>query len=142
VANVAGKVVLGDYGLGPRKFPRDYYRISNFMLPIRWAAPESYEFTQGSCNILPITEAANVFSFGVLLWELFEFGKLPYGSMSDEEVISKVLVKQLYLMEPPNVSYAQRDVSERLYRLMLSCWRTVPEERPKMTEIIRILTLP
>lgn len=54
VANAAGKVILGDYGLGPKLYPRDYHKVSNHLLPIRWISPESFEFGDGTCNPLQV----------------------------------------------------------------------------------------
>jgi hypothetical protein len=45
VANTAGKVLLGDYGLGPHQYKDDYYWSSNLAVPIRWAAPETFSCT-------------------------------------------------------------------------------------------------
>lgn len=45
VASIAGKVVVGDYGLSTQKFPKDYHVVSNSAVPIRWAAPETMSFS-------------------------------------------------------------------------------------------------
>jgi hypothetical protein len=76
----------------------------------------------------------------VVLWELYEFGKMPYQHMVDEEVISRVLVSKSFIMEPPNFPYVQDSTKDRLYKLMLSCWNSVPENRPSIQQILQILS--
>lgn len=91
---------------------------------------------------LQITPAANIWSYGVLLMELYDFGKQPYSRMSDEDVISRVLVTKSYLMEPPTFLYTQSTTRDKLYKLMLSCWNTVPQTRPTLPQIIHLLSTP
>ena len=73
------------------------------MLPIRWMAPESIMYGK-------FTTATDVWSFGVVMWEVFTYGQQPYVGMTNEEVI-KFVTKQGTL-EPPSgcpqkvVSYA------------------------------------
>lgn len=76
----------------------------------------------------------------MVIWELFEFGKEPYPHMGDEEVVARVLVSKSYLSDPPNFPYVEDTTKDRLYKLMLSCWNSVPEHRPTITQIIQILS--
>ncbi|OXA61577.1 putative neurotrophin receptor LTRK 1 [Folsomia candida] len=143
VGNVAGRIILGDnYGLAPSAFPRDYYKISNMAIPIRWAAPEAFEFKEGTCTPLQITQAANIWSYAVVLFELYSFSKMPYLEMSDEEVIRGVLVNKSYLMEPPNFPFVNDSTKDRLYKLMLSCWNRIPENRPTIHQVLEIMSTP
>ena len=63
------------------------------MLPIRWMAPESIMYGK-------FTIATDVWSFGVVMWEVFTYGQQPYVGMTNEEVI-KFVTKQGTL-EPPS----------------------------------------
>ena len=63
------------------------------MLPIRWMAPESVMYGK-------FTIATDVWSFGVVMWEVFTYGQQPYVGMTNEEVI-KFITKQGTL-EPPS----------------------------------------
>ena len=63
------------------------------MLPIRWMAPESIMYGK-------FTTATDVWSFGVVMWEVFTYGQQPYVGMTNEEVI-KFVTKQGTL-EPPS----------------------------------------
>ena len=50
------------------------------MLPIRWLSPESIIFGK-------FTLESDVYSYGVLLWEIFAFSKQPYSGYSNEKVM-------------------------------------------------------
>ena len=63
------------------------------VLPIRWMAPESIMYGK-------FTMATDVWSFGVVVWEVFTYGQQPYVGMTNEEVI-KFVTKQETL-EPPS----------------------------------------
>lgn len=89
-----------------------------------------------------VTTSANIWSYAIVLFELYEFGKMPYAEMSDEQVISSVLVSRSYLMEPPTFPFVQDSTKDRLYKLMLSCWNTTPSHRPNIQQILEIMSSP
>jgi serine/threonine protein kinase len=76
-------------------------------LPIRWAAPECYLKKE-------FTSASDVWSFGIVLYELFTFGEIPYKGMSNSQVMEKV-PEGFRLSRPENCP-------ENVYYLMQSCW--------------------
>jgi hypothetical protein len=55
-----------------------------------------------------VTASANVWSLGVVLWEVCEFGKLPYSDLNDDEVIVKVLGEGTLRLGLPSLSCPQR----------------------------------
>ena len=63
------------------------------VLPIRWMAPESIMYGK-------FTIATDVWSFGIVMWEVFTYGQQPYVGMTNEEVI-KFITKQ-GTIEPPS----------------------------------------
>ena len=83
--------------------------------PIRWTAPEAV-------NDCKFSVKSDVWSFGVLLVELFTKGRLPYPDMGNVEVLQAI--DRGYRMECPT------DCPVYLYEIILKCWATVPEERP------------
>ena len=82
---------------------------------IKWTAPEAllhYKFSIKS----------DVWSFGVVLYEIVTYGQSPYDGMTNDEVVTKV--KQGYRMPQPT------ECSNKFYNIMLKCWREEPENRP------------
>eukprot|EP00730_Choanoeca_flexa_P018062 TRINITY_DN8761_c0_g1_i2.p1 TRINITY_DN8761_c0_g1~~TRINITY_DN8761_c0_g1_i2.p1 ORF type:complete len:617 (+),score=178.57 TRINITY_DN8761_c0_g1_i2:180-2030(+) len=83
--------------------------------PVRWTAPEA--MTTNTYSI-----KSDVWSFGVLLAEIVTYGKKPYDGMTNKEVV-KFLDQGKRMDCPPGCP-------DKLYKIMLNCWKTEPEERP------------
>ncbi|GFU71712.1 hypothetical protein TNCV_4412861 [Trichonephila clavipes] len=96
------------------------------MLPIRWMPPESILYRK-------FTTESDIWSFGVVLWEIFSFGKQPWYESSNHEVILQV-TSQKVLLSPLNCP-------EEIYQLMLSSWKNKPHERISMKNIYMQLQL-
>ncbi|XP_063603617.1 tyrosine kinase receptor Cad96Ca-like [Penaeus indicus] len=103
---------------------RVYERKSDGRLPIRWMAPESL-----FDNIF--TTRSDVWSFGVLLWEIVTLGSTPYPGMGAAEVMRKV--KSGYRLEKPE--HCRREI----YNIMYYCWDKDSKERPSFTELVHTL---
>ncbi|XP_026686946.1 serine/threonine-protein kinase LMTK1-like, partial [Diaphorina citri] len=95
------RVKIGDTGSSIDKYPGDYYVHGEVALPVRWCAPESLLCSDTSIQTCTVTEKCNVWSFGVLLWEIFEFGKLPYAELSDDQVITRVFGTEALRLPAP-----------------------------------------
>jgi serine/threonine protein kinase len=76
-------VKVADFGLGALVEDGAYYK-SNTKLPVKWTAPEGLASGKFST-------ASDVWSFGVVCWEIFTFGNIPYPGMSNQEVATKVM---------------------------------------------------
>ncbi|XP_023012804.2 tyrosine kinase receptor Cad96Ca [Leptinotarsa decemlineata] len=101
-----------------------YERKSEGRLPIRWMAPESlYD------NIF--TVKSDVWSFGVLIWEVVTLGSTPYPGMSAVEVMKKV--RDGFRLDKPE--HCRRE----LYNIMYYCWDKDPKQRPSFTECLELL---
>ncbi|GAB6027068.1 hypothetical protein CHUAL_013794 [Chamberlinius hualienensis] len=99
---------------------RVYERKSDGKLPVRWMAPESlYD------NIF--SSKTDVWSFGVLMWEIVTLGSTPYPGMASGEVIKKI--RDGYRLEKPE--HCKRE----LYNYMYYCWYKDPSERPSFGEL-------
>lgn len=103
------------------KYDADYYKIANRSLPVRWMAIES--LLSGI-----YTELSDVWSFGVLLWEMFSYGTQPFYGRTNPEVIEMIRDRKL-LTCPSNCP-------KRIYALMCSCWEELSEQRPTFVELM------
>ena len=114
-------VKVGDFGLS-RITHNDgdgdeqvYVTAHQLLLPIKWVSPEAIMTRHFSTR-------SDVWSFGVVLWEIFSLGQSPYPHMSAREVLQRVQTG--YRMSQPNLC------PEPIYRLMLECWHENPLRRP------------
>ncbi|XP_060936680.1 ephrin type-B receptor 5 [Limanda limanda] len=83
-------------------------------IPVRWTAPEAFQHRKFS-------SASDVWSFGILMWEVMSYGERPYWDMSNQEVM-KAVADQYRLPAPPNCPPA-------LHSLMLQCWQAERADR-------------
>ncbi len=93
------------------------------MIPIKWSAIEVLEKRKYSLK-------SDIWSFGVILWEIFSFGNEPYAQMNNKETAEKI-VNENYRMPNPNENLC----SNEIYQIMLDCWKKEPNERPNFQEI-------
>jgi len=112
-------VKVTDFGLS-RHIEKGYYKTSDFNIPFRWCAIESLEYGI-------FTSKSDVWGFGIMLWEIFSFGKAPYIGMTNQEAIDAIISG--YRMEPP------RGCPEKIGELMRICWNKDPNKRPNFKQI-------
>ncbi|GIX94393.1 hypothetical protein CDAR_220691 [Caerostris darwini] len=129
-------IKIGDYGISFDKCREDYYCLGGIALPIRWCSPETLLCTEATIETKEITKEANVWAFGIILWEIFELGKLPYEELTNEEVLQKVLIEKTVQLLTPTKEFP---VKEELYLIMKECWKSV-HLRPSMDKIENFLT--
>ena len=75
----------------------------------------------------PLFAESDVWSYGVLLWEIYSFGLQPYYGYSNQEVIEMIRSRQLLP--------CPEDCPSRMYAFMVECWHEVPSRRPTFSEI-------
>uniref|UniRef100_A0A6I8N8C2 Tyrosine-protein kinase receptor Tie-1 n=1 Tax=Ornithorhynchus anatinus TaxID=9258 RepID=A0A6I8N8C2_ORNAN len=109
---------IADFGLS--RGEEVYVKKTMGRLPVRWMAIESLNYSV-------YTTKSDVWSFGVLLWEIVSLGGTPYCGMSCAELYEKL--PQGYRMEQP------RNCDDEVYELMNQCWRDRPYERPHFAQI-------
>uniref|UniRef100_A0A6I8PXX3 Tyrosine-protein kinase n=1 Tax=Xenopus tropicalis TaxID=8364 RepID=A0A6I8PXX3_XENTR len=116
---------IADFGLA-RILKNDFYLIDEVTtVPVRWTAPEvltRYRYTAKS----------DVWSFGIVMYEVFMLGRTPYLGMNNQEVKDKVTSG--YRLPKPD------DCSPDIYNLMLECWQKNPNRRPSFFELVEKLT--
>ncbi|XP_030066490.1 vascular endothelial growth factor receptor kdr-like isoform X2 [Microcaecilia unicolor] len=119
-------VKICDFGLARDIYKDpDYVRKGDARLPLKWMAPEAiFDKTY--------TTQSDVWSFGVLLWEIFSLGASPYpGVHIDEDFCLRL--KEGTRMRPPEYT------TPEMYQTMLDCWHGVPVERPNFTDLVERL---
>ena len=121
-------VKISDFGLTRRLANSDYYQGSDHdAIPIRWMPLESVLYNRFTCE-------SDVWSFGIVLWEIFSFALQPYYGMTHEEVV-KYVREDKVLSCPDNTP-------QEVYDLMRLCWNRIPEERPSFDSLHKsLLTL-
>nr|XP_020027378.1 fibroblast growth factor receptor 2 isoform X4 [Castor canadensis] len=122
---------IADFGLARDINNIDYYKkTTNGRLPVKWMAPEAL-FDR------VYTHQSDVWSFGVLMWEIFTLGGSPYPGIPVEELFK--LLKEGHRMDKP------ANCTSELYMMMRDCWHAVPSQRPTFKQLVedldRILTL-
>ncbi|XP_077190224.1 tyrosine-protein kinase receptor Tie-1 isoform X1 [Paroedura picta] len=109
---------IADFGLS--RGEEVYVKKTMGRLPVRWMAIESLNYSV-------YTTKSDVWSFGVLLWEIVSLGGTPYCGMTCAELYEKL--PQGYRMEKP------LNCDDEVYELMRQCWRDRPYERPPFSQI-------
>lgn len=117
-------VKVADFGLSRDIYERDYYSSDDrkAKLPVKWMALESLE--KGIYNI-----KTDVWSFGVVLWELMTRGVCPYPEVDNWDII-KFLKSGRRMPQP---SYCP----DQLYAIMLQCWEEHARLRPSFAELVK-----
>ncbi|KAG7270144.1 hypothetical protein CRUP_027214 [Coryphaenoides rupestris] len=130
-------VRIGDYGLSHNHYKDDYYLTPDKLwIPLRWIAPELLEEYRGSLIVTDQTKTSNVWSLGVVIWELFEFGSQPHRHLSDEEVLTFVIRERQITLAQPRLKLSHADY---WYEIMQSCWLP-PSQRPSVAEVFLLLS--
>ncbi|TKS69749.1 Insulin-like growth factor 1 receptor [Collichthys lucidus] len=115
-------VKIGDFGMTRDIYETDYYRKGGKgLLPVRWMSPESLKDGVFTTN-------SDVWSFGVVLWEIATLAEQPYQGLSNEQVLRFVM--EGGLLEKP------QNCPDMLFELMRMCWQYNPKMRPSFAEII------
>ncbi len=120
-------VKIADFGMSRQTNAMDYYRVgsSNTCLPVRWMPPEALLYGK-------FTVKSDVWSFGVLMWEIYTFGHQPYSGLSNHEVIDKV--KSGGCLECPSLCTAP------VYNTLRMVWTKAPSKRPSISTVLEQLT--
>ncbi|KAM4043239.1 tyrosine-protein kinase FRK isoform 2-T2 [Anomaloglossus baeobatrachus] len=107
---------VADFGLA-RVFEDDnvYQATNDTKLPLKWTAPEAIRKNK-------FTVKSDVWAFGILLYEIATYGKMPYPGMNGRQAVEKL--EQGYRMPKPF------NCPQDLYNIMLECWNANPENRP------------
>ncbi|XP_017482217.1 PREDICTED: ephrin type-B receptor 2-like, partial [Rhagoletis zephyria] len=120
---------IADFGLS-REIDSTYstegaYTTKGGKIPVRWTAPEAIAFRK-------FTSASDVWSFGIVCWEVMSYGERPYWNWSNQDVIKSI--EKGYRLPPPI------DCPEAIYQIMLESWKKDRAHRPTFSQIERTLS--
>uniref|UniRef100_H3DF53 Hepatocyte growth factor receptor n=1 Tax=Tetraodon nigroviridis TaxID=99883 RepID=H3DF53_TETNG len=117
-------VKVADFGLARDVYDKEYYSVHNksgVKLPVKWMALESLQTHK-------FTTKSDVWSFGVLLWELMTRGAPPYSDVNSFD-ITVFLLQGRRLLQP-------EFCPDALYTVMIECWHPNPERRHSYSELV------
>ncbi|XP_018576398.1 tyrosine-protein kinase Fer isoform X1 [Anoplophora glabripennis] len=116
-------VKISDFGMSREE---EEYIVSDGMkqIPIKWTAPEALNFGK-------YTSLCDIWSYGILCWEIFSKGSTPYSGLSNSKAREKI--DSGYRMPAPE------NTPDEMYRLMLRCWEYKPENRPNFEQIYTVV---
>ena len=127
------KAKVSDFGLAARIYTlegeiSEIKEAKHGVFPFRWAAYEVLE--TGTA----IKESSDVWSFGVLVWEIFHLGcALPYGDKNTYQEVKEFVQKGYRLSKP---DYCPKNIHD----LMLDCWQKSHLERPTFSQLKSLMT--
>ncbi|KAF3693678.1 Tyrosine-protein kinase ITK/TSK [Channa argus] len=118
------EVKVSDFGMTRFVLDDQYTSSQCSKFPVKWSAPEVIRYCKFSSK-------SDVWSFGVLMWEVYNEGRLPYENLSNAEVVES-LNAGLRLLKP-------RMAPDAIHKLMEWCWKEKPEDRPSFALILHEL---
>lgn len=119
-------VKIGDFGMARDLFYHDYYKPSGKrMMPVRWMSPESLK--DGKFD-----SKSDVWSFGVVLYEMVTLGAQPYIGLSNDEVLNYIGMARKVIKKP-------ECCENYWYKVMKMCWRYSPRDRPTFLQLVHLL---
>ncbi|ODM95095.1 Vascular endothelial growth factor receptor 2, partial [Orchesella cincta] len=108
---------IGDFGLSTQlQNYSNYVRKGDDLVPWKWLAIECLQYMKFSIK-------SDVWAFGVILFEIFSMGQVPYPNCSYSDEFIFALSQGERLQRP---IYA----TQKVYDLMLKCWNSNPDDRP------------
>ncbi|KAM3866895.1 tyrosine-protein kinase BTK [Diretmus argenteus] len=115
-----GTVKVTDFGLSRYVLDDEYTSSVGSKFPVRWSPPEVLLYCRFSSK-------SDIWAYGVLMWEVYTLGRLPYERLNNTEIVEQVS-RGLRLYRP-------QLADDRVYSIMTSCWFDKAEERPNFQEL-------
>ncbi|XP_033372914.1 tyrosine-protein kinase Fes/Fps isoform X3 [Parus major] len=112
---------ISDFGMSREEEDGIYASTGGMkQIPVKWTAPEALNYGRYSSE-------SDVWSFGILLWEAFSLGAVPYANLSNQQ--TREAVEHGMRLDPPE------QCPEEVYQLMHRCWEYDPCKRPSFSTI-------
>jgi len=116
-------VKIGDFGMARDIYYHEYYKpAGKRLMPVRWMAPESLKDGK-------FTVKSDVWSYGIVLYEMLTLGQQPYAGLGNDQVFNYIGVKRNILVRPVGCP-------DFWYDLMRVCWKYDPRDRPCFYQIV------
>ncbi|KAM3590051.1 uncharacterized protein V6R79_002730 [Siganus canaliculatus] len=125
LVNDALVVKVSDFSMARYVLDDQYISSAGAMFPVKWSPPEVFNFCKFSSK-------SDVWSYGVLMWEVFTEGRMPFEQSQNHEVVALVTKgHRLYRpkMAPPNI-----------YDIMQLCWHERPDKRPSFSQLCLMIS--
>ena len=118
-------VKIADFGFAQMLNPNDKLELAqgDDKFPVRWTAPEVFMIDPETRSRI-FTSKSDVWSYGILLYELVTLGATPYQGMSHFQVVTEVRDKRYRMPKPAGLC------TDQFYSIILKCWHEVPDNRP------------
>ncbi|XP_030630811.1 tyrosine-protein kinase Tec [Chanos chanos] len=120
--NERNVVKVCDFGMTRYVLDNEYRGCSGCKFPVKWSPPEVLHYCKYSSK-------SDVWSFGVLMWEIFTEGKTPFENKTNAEVVNEVTQGHRL--------YRPHKASAAVYEIMFRCWHERPEGRPSFSELLQ-----
>uniref|UniRef100_A0A7N6BTU6 Tyrosine-protein kinase n=1 Tax=Anabas testudineus TaxID=64144 RepID=A0A7N6BTU6_ANATE len=114
-------VKVSDFGMTRYVLDNQYTSSSGAKFPVKWSPPEVLHYSRYSSK-------SDVWSFGVVMWEIYSDGRTPFENRSNLEVVNDI-TRGIRLYRPYRASHS-------LYSIMYSCWHEKPQGRPPFSELL------
>jgi len=117
------QVKISDFGMSREEDDDGIYKmVETKEIPFKWCAPEIWSYKRYSSK-------SDVWSFGVVLWEIFSLGTQPYPGWTNRE--AREQIDRGYRMPAPSGTPSQ------LFEIMKSCWHEEDDDRPYFSELVQ-----
>uniref|UniRef100_A0AAY5K5Y9 Protein tyrosine kinase 7 (inactive) n=1 Tax=Esox lucius TaxID=8010 RepID=A0AAY5K5Y9_ESOLU len=118
-------VKISSLSLSKDVYNSEYFHYRQSWIPLRWLPAESVFDDDFSTK-------SDVWAFGVLMWEVFSLGELPYTKLTDDQVLEGLQAGKVKLPAPDGCP-------SKVYKLMSRCWAASLKERPSFSEVVSAL---
>lgn len=119
-----GTIKVTDFGLSRYVLDDEYLSSAGSKFPVRWSPPEVLLYCKFSSK-------SDIWAFGVLMWEVYTLGKMPYDRWNNTEIVEKISAGQRL--------YRPNKANERVHAIMMSCWHERADERPTFQDLVMVI---
>ncbi|XP_034021034.1 tyrosine-protein kinase TXK [Thalassophryne amazonica] len=121
LVNEHNVVKVSDFGMTRYVLDNQYTSSNGAKFPVKWSPPEVLHYSKYSSK-------SDVWSFGVVMWEVYSEGQTPFENSSNLEVVNNI-TRGVRLYRPYRAT-------QLLYTIMYRCWHERPQGRPSFSELL------